>query len=113
MAFTLSRLVFIVALIYLPLLSHSQSVIQGKINCGKGASFTVYLSNLEDFGYTSSAFGSYHIDPDGNFKCNIPMDNDTFRIIRFRISSSGPNFSNQDGFHDNSILKSYPFQQAA
>ncbi len=102
---SLTNLLYIIILLTsFPLLSRSQSVIQGKINDAKGTSFTVYLSNLEDFGYTSKVFDSCIIHPDENFKCNIAMDNDTFRIIRFRISSSGPNYSNQDGFHDNTIL---------
>ena len=105
MKYSLTNLLYLIILLSgLPFLSHSQSVIQGKINREAGSSFTVYLSNLEDFKYSSMAFDSCSIHPDGNFKCNIAMDKDTFRIIRFRVSSSGPNSSNQDGFHDNTIL---------
>lgn len=84
MKYSLTNLLYLIILLSsLSLVSLSQSVIQGKINGNNGASFTVYLSNLEDFGYSSMAFDSCSIGPDGNFKCNIAMDNDTFRIIRF------------------------------
>lgn len=105
MKYALPNLLHIIVLLgSLPLLSRSQSVIQGKINCEKGASYTVYISNLDNLGSFSNAFDSCSIQPNGNFRCDIQMDNDTFRIIRFRVSSSGPNFYNQDGFHDNTIL---------
>lgn len=104
MKHALTNPLFIILLGCSPLLSQSQSVIEGKINSEKGAASKIYLSNLDDFGAFSFAFDSCSIGPDGSFRCTITMDSDTFRIIRFRVSSSGPNRSNQDGIHDNTIL---------